>query len=215
MNLQRPDNYLKQRGLSMIELMVALVIGLLLTAGVLQMFVSSKATYTLQSELAKMQENARFAVEFMARDLRMAGYMGCSKNTTMANTLRDSGGTVYAQYDLSSPVSLEDNYVTADGTSIPLPTGASPLAGSDIISVKFADGEGSCSIKDVPSESSVTIRCNSPHDFQKGEILLVSDCKQSAIFQMTNNGGNSSEVNHSDNNGSVSPGNCTKSLGFP
>ena len=121
----------RQQGLSMIELMVALLIGTILTASVIQMFVGSRSTYAMQSALASMQENARFAIEFLSRDLRKAGYVGCSTNTTIANTLRDTSNSdaLYAQFDMSEPVSMEDNYVVASGTSIPLPTGATPTAG--------------------------------------------------------------------------------------
>ncbi|WP_228050735.1 PilW family protein [Pontibacterium sinense] len=210
-------NRKRQQGLSMIELMVALLIGTLLTAAVLQMFLGSRTTYAMQSALATMQENARFAVEFLSRDLRKAGYTGCSTNTTIANTLRDSSNSdeIYAQYDMSAPVSLEDNYSVAAGTSIPLPTSASPTAGTDIVSVKFADGEGSCTVESHVA-ASATIHCYANHDYQKGQVLLISDCSHSAIFQQSNTVNTNSQtkqVNH--NTGQAVPGNCTKGLGLP
>ena len=64
----------RQTGLSMVELMVALLIGTLITGAVLQMFIGSRATYAVHTALAAMQENARFAIEFLSRDLRKAGY---------------------------------------------------------------------------------------------------------------------------------------------
>ncbi len=63
-----------QRGLSLVELMVALVISLFLTAGVIQLFIGSKQTYRLYDALSRIQENGRFALQAMARDIRMAGY---------------------------------------------------------------------------------------------------------------------------------------------
>ncbi|RDH45522.1 PilW family protein [Zooshikella ganghwensis] len=64
----------KQSGLSLIELMIALVLGLLLLAGVLQVFLGSSQTYRLTGDLARAQENGRFALDMLARDIRMAGY---------------------------------------------------------------------------------------------------------------------------------------------
>jgi len=207
----------RQQGLSMIELMVALLIGTILTASVIQMFVGSRSTYAMQSALASMQENARFAIEFLSRDLRKAGYMGCSTNTTIANTLRDTSNSdaLYAQFDMSEPVSMEDNYVVASGTSIPLPTGATPTAGTDIVSVKFADGEGSCTVESHVA-ASATIHCYANHDYQKGQVLLISDCSHSAVFQQSNTVNTNSQtkqINH--NTGNAVPGNCTKGLGLP
>jgi len=207
----------RQTGLSMVELMVALLIGTLITGAVLQMFIGSRATYAVHTALAAMQENARFAIEFLSRDLRKAGYTGCSTNTTLANTLRDTdnGNGILAQFDMSSPVSLEDNFVVASGTSIPLPTGAAPLAGRDIVSVRFADGSGSCTVESHVA-ASATIHCYANHDYQKGQVLLISDCSHSAVFQQSNTVNTNSQtkqVNH--NTGQAVPGNCTKGLGLP
>lgn len=213
----RPVSYLRQQGLSMIELMVALLIGMLLTAAVLQMFLGSRTTYVMQTALASMQENARFAIDLLSRDLRKGGYIGCSANTTLANTLRDTTNSdeIYAQYNMSEPVAVEDNFVVASGTSIPLPAGVTPTAGSDIVSVKFADGEGSCTVESHVA-ASATIQCYANHNYQKGQILLISDCAHSALFQQSNTVNTNSQtkqVNH--NTGQAVPGNCTKGLGLP
>jgi type IV pilus assembly protein PilW len=64
------------RGFSLIELMIALVITLILLAGIGQIFVSSKKSFTIQDSLARQQENGRYAIELIAQDLRRAGYFG-------------------------------------------------------------------------------------------------------------------------------------------
>ncbi|TDK34118.1 prepilin-type N-terminal cleavage/methylation domain-containing protein [Luteimonas terrae] len=66
-----------QRGLSLIEIMVALLIGSLLLLGLIQVFSASRVSYQLSTGLARSQENARFAMDFLQRDLRMAGHLGC------------------------------------------------------------------------------------------------------------------------------------------
>lgn len=67
-----------QQGFSLIELMIALVISMVLMAGVLTIMSTSKRTYALQDELARLQEDARFVIEELSYGLRMAGYFGCS-----------------------------------------------------------------------------------------------------------------------------------------
>ncbi len=62
-----------QAGVSLIELMIAMVLGLLIMAGVIQLFSASKLTYNMTEGLARVQENARFSFEMLTRDLRMAG----------------------------------------------------------------------------------------------------------------------------------------------
>ena len=66
----------RSRGFSMVELMVALVITLILMAGVSQVFLSSKQSYMIQDTLGRMQENGRYAMEVLTTDLRRAGYWG-------------------------------------------------------------------------------------------------------------------------------------------
>jgi type IV pilus assembly protein PilW len=63
-----------QRGLSLVEILVALTISLFLIAGVIQLFIGSKQTYRFNDAQSRLQENGRFAIDRMAWDIRMAGY---------------------------------------------------------------------------------------------------------------------------------------------
>ncbi|RKZ48385.1 MAG: hypothetical protein DRQ58_04580 [Gammaproteobacteria bacterium] len=65
-----------QSGLSLIELMVAITIGLILLGGVFTIFMSNKQSYRVQENMGRVQENGRFAVDLMARTLRMTGWQG-------------------------------------------------------------------------------------------------------------------------------------------
>jgi len=69
-----------QKGLSLIELMVALTLGSLLVLGLLKVFDASRVSYKLSEGLARVQENGRFAMDYLQRDLRMAGHMGCAND---------------------------------------------------------------------------------------------------------------------------------------
>ena len=65
-----------QRGLTLIEIMIALVIGSVLVAGAGKIFISSKRNVETQLNLQQIQENARYALDLICRDLRRAGYFG-------------------------------------------------------------------------------------------------------------------------------------------
>lgn len=80
-------NYLTRRfavGLSLIELMIALVIGLIVMLGVIQIFAASKEAYRLSEGLARVQENGRFAMDALQRELRMVGHFGCVNDQAQA-----------------------------------------------------------------------------------------------------------------------------------
>ena len=63
-----------QRGLTLVELMVALLIGLIIMWGVAKVFVSNRQTYATQEGLARLQENGQYALNFITRHVRQAGY---------------------------------------------------------------------------------------------------------------------------------------------
>lgn len=64
-----------QIGLSMVELLIAMALGLLLMTGVIQVFLTSRQTYAANEAMGRLQENGRFALDFIARNARNAGYI--------------------------------------------------------------------------------------------------------------------------------------------
>ena len=78
----KPVQRSKQLGLSIVELLVALVISMLLLTGVIQVFFSSKQTYASNEASSRLQENGRFALEFIAQSARHAGYVEAANSTT-------------------------------------------------------------------------------------------------------------------------------------
>lgn len=74
MKLVSPTN---QQGFSLIELMIAILISTILLLGVLELFGNTFRTDRTHTELARVQENGRVAMELIAREVRRAGYQGC------------------------------------------------------------------------------------------------------------------------------------------
>ncbi|MEW6703550.1 MAG: PilW family protein [Pseudomonadota bacterium] len=72
------------RGLSLVELMVALVLGLVLTFGLASVYLSSKTAFVRQGQLSSVQQSVRTAFEYLATDLRMAGHYGCYTGSSSA-----------------------------------------------------------------------------------------------------------------------------------
>jgi len=67
---------MNRRGITLIELLVALSVSGVLVAGIYKTFVSQQHTYTVQDQLVDMQQNIRLAINGMTRELRMAGFGG-------------------------------------------------------------------------------------------------------------------------------------------
>ena len=69
------------RGFSLVELMVALAIGLLLTSGALGIYTNSRTTLHTTERLAQLQDNTRFILDLMEPDVRAAGFWGLTNRT--------------------------------------------------------------------------------------------------------------------------------------
>ncbi|MBD9679048.1 PilW family protein [Pseudomonas sp. PDM18] len=120
---------MRQRGLSLVELLVAMALGLLLLAGVIQVVVGSKRSYQSGVALAELQENGRFALEAMAQDLRNAGFTGAC-----TGALINASGVGDAQY------AVERSPVEGYGAGMPaaawVPSGR--LANTDAVLLRYA-----------------------------------------------------------------------------
>lgn len=64
----------QQAGISLVELMISITLGLILMAAATQSMLSTKQTYEVNDDLSRTQENGRMALSLMVNDLRMAGY---------------------------------------------------------------------------------------------------------------------------------------------
>ena len=74
----------RQRGMSLVELMVAMAIGLVITVVIANLFIGTKQTYRTQDDLSRIQENLRFAFQVVGRTVRQAGYRAEWNRTTDA-----------------------------------------------------------------------------------------------------------------------------------
>jgi len=150
-------------GVTLIELLVAVTISLILMLGVGTIYFNSKRSYNVQEEFARLQEGARVAVDFMVKDIRMSGFMGCTKNTAtmdyrsnlnlVATTPEAMASTRYVQglTGFEAATSGPGNTVNLAAYTPPTPwdsplpvylTAEAPLLGSDIIIARFATGDG-------------------------------------------------------------------------
>jgi type IV pilus assembly protein PilW len=84
--------------------MIAVLIGTILVLGLVQVFAASRTAYQLSQGIARNQESSRFAVDFLTRDLRMAGHTGCVNDQSLLSTdgTNITGGNIRSLF-LSGP----------------------------------------------------------------------------------------------------------------
>ena len=198
----------RQAGFTMVELMVALALGLLLSAAVLQAFVGAKKTYEFQQEFSRIQENGRFAMEFMSRDIRQADFWGCIKDGAQIRSIVNG----YTDTDVFATGVLASDGI-ASATS-----GYEPDLGPKADSITLQGGGlGGIPVIDTPSINSASIHIDKldhplGDTIQDGDILLVTDCTEAVLFQVTNTNSSTKTVVH--NSGTGTPGNSQQGLGY-
>jgi type IV pilus assembly protein PilW len=79
----------QQQGFTLVEMMIAMVLGLIVIAGVVTLFSQSQRSFKVDKNIAGMQDEARFALQEIARDLRMTGFL--SEPLNPASVFFDAG----------------------------------------------------------------------------------------------------------------------------
>lgn len=125
-------------GLTLVELMISLVLGLMVMGGAVSIFLSSKETFKLEEDLARLQEDFRYIAYRLTKDLSLVGYTGCAlpyqtdKSPTVTSRLSGASGDrdVVTGSDggtTSSPDSLTFSYAKpGTGTKVIIGEGLRP-----------------------------------------------------------------------------------------
>lgn len=196
-------------GFTLVELMVAMTLGLMLVAGIGYVYVASNQSYRTMDATSRIQENARYAFEVLSHDIRLAGFTGCGYST-MANTLNSS--TDWDKNLFNRPL------VGYEGGVSNFPSGTvadNVRANTDGIVILRANNDNEY-IVDSHNANSAQFKLKANHNIKQGEILVVTNCTHAAVFQMTNVNNNNTidTVVHNTGN-ATQPGNCTKGFGLP
>ena len=194
-----------RRGFSLVELMIALLLGSLLMLGVFNVLLGAKQAYRVQDELSRTQENARFAADFIARDMRMAGFRGC--RAELPTTLRVNNAASDWRFNLTRPlngfqgVSNFPSQLNSPFSSVDHDPDALVILGMD-----------SDSAVAIQLEGAGELTLSQPHDFAQGQVLFAANCDTGALFQVSHDDVGSTRLQHQVV-ASLSPGNCANRLG--
>jgi type IV pilus assembly protein PilW len=160
----------KQKGISMVEILVALVISLFLLGGIVQVYLGNKTTFKFTNALAEIQENGRFALDWMSQDLRMSNEWSCVKfnpadTDNINNTL--SAATV-TNYD--------SNFHDFVGEEAIEGTNNTGLNGSDTVTIRGGKpGQANVKSPFVPA-GTASLNVTTGSRIGQGDFVLVTRC---------------------------------------
>jgi type IV pilus assembly protein PilW len=184
----------KQFGYSLIELMIAITIGLIVLGAVSSVFLTSNQTNKTQDNLARLQENARFVLNKMETDIRMAGYRGCLGRKGRTNDLVNSPATAVTNvingitYNDDLAFSLLGYNATGSGWFPILNTTGTPTApsqNSDVITVRLGVGTGAQLTGAMANASADIPVASNADSLTVGDTALIADCVASTVFKVT------------------------------
>lgn len=174
------------RGLTLIELMIALAISAFLTLGVTTLYMDSKSTDRLGMSLARVQEGARLALDLMMRDIRMIGYQGCADPSSVELNIiaHDAPTTNFFESALRGYEVTDTAW--ADGTEFDN-TDIETMAriGSDVIAIQRAESTG-IEITGKMNVDNANLKVKDDLGlFEKNDVVLISDCGNADMFRIS------------------------------
>jgi len=161
----------KQMGISLVEILVALVISVFLLGGIVQVYVGNKTTFKFTNALAEIQENGRFALDTISQDLRLTNQWGCiSFDPDDTDNINDTLNTGYppAFYDFLGEEAIEGT----DGG------GANP----DTLIIRGGK-PGQTNVRAPFTAATVkTLTTNKIRTLSPGDIILLARCGENDLL---------------------------------
>lgn len=231
---------IRTRGFSLVELMVAITLALIVSAGVISVFVGSRSAFNATSGTAELTDGGRFALNFISDSVRGAGNMACT-TAPLVQGILNAGATALTT-SWTQPLGGFEAVNTGGGTPYNIapwpvaPDGANAdwvggldgaltnlvIQNNDILVVRSTLGNATPAyvqtIIDGAPSFTVYSPAAAPPPLANGQMAVISDCSKGVIFQITGvSGGANPTITH--NGGGGPPGNTNSAfpggLSFP
>ncbi|MFT6164994.1 MAG: type IV pilus assembly protein PilW [Zhongshania aliphaticivorans] len=183
-----------QAGFGIVELMIAMTLGLFLSAAVIQVTLASQRSQRVLEAAGQLQESGRIAVSFLTRDLRMAGYMGCPNleripvNIIAKNLPSDFNFSAAGVLVGQDNVSAGNDYDAVENT--------------DIVIIQRAASPAVNLVGNVDQDNAnIQISAN-PAGIGANDLVFVTDCITADLFRATNVSNGNGNGNGNGNNNS-------------
>ncbi|MGN0858366.1 MAG: PilW family protein, partial [Stenotrophomonas sp.] len=199
----------RQSGFSLVELMIALLLGTLVVAAAGGIFLANRQTFRSTDNLGRVQEGMRTAFELMARDIREAAGNPCSNAVPLANVINTPTSRWWTNLEnwgqglrgyMGSQAFADSGFGTGAGQRL-----------SDTEAIELFTTETPVRMVTAHTPASATFTLGSiDHGFAAGDLALACSPRHAALFQISSVSG--ATIGHGTGG---TPGNCTSALGVP
>lgn len=199
----------RQSGFSLVELMIALLLGTLVVAAAGGIFLANRQTFRSTDNLGRVQEGMRTAFELMARDIREAAGNPCSNAVPLANVINTPSAQWWTNLEnwgggirgyMGSQAFADSGFGTGAGQR---------LSDTEAIELFATETPVRMVTAHAPASATFTLS-DANHGFAAGELALACSPRHAALFQISSVSG--ATIGHGTGG---TPGNCTSALGVP
>jgi len=176
-SIERNFNKEHQRGFSLIELMIAIPLGMLVMFAVLRIFTANIHGVSVQNALSRVQENGRMSMELITRDIRAADYWGCIHDTSSIENLDSSTSVLVPSNEQGV---LGENNVDSSTTIADIEV----KENTDTLTLRGSKGFSNVKIKTAMTSVSADIALSFTDStgIESGDLLLISDSEHADLF---------------------------------
>lgn len=194
----------KQNGLTLVEMMIAMTLSVILLAGLAQIFSSNKLSFQMTNGIARVQESGRISMEFLGREIRSAGFVGCATGAFSANFVNNVKTSSYSDSVIKEALALYDGDNAITGFNDIASISANPVLEDFGLSMGSDTGDlisntdavlflgtkpcpGGNVLAHSQSASELTIANATSCGLEAKDIVVVSNCNTADAFALAVN----------------------------
>jgi type IV pilus assembly protein PilW len=220
---------MRPRGFSLVELMVAITLAMIVTAGVISVFVGSRSAFLATSGTAALTDSGRFALNFISNSLRSAGYMACTTASHMQGIL-NAGATPLpfsfnealggfeanntgpaTAYTAATPPVAPDASAGDWVSGLDAAIGGIAVKNNDILVVRSTLTNAQSVYVSAITDGTSQFTVNTQGLLAVGQLAVISDCAKGVVFQISGIAPPGANAVITHNAGGV-PGNTTSAF---
>lgn len=206
-----------QAGITLVELLVALVLGLFLIGGVISVYISTQQNFKTTQNLSRLQEGARFAFEQMGREIREAGATPCGVKA-VSSIFRTGTSTTapwWADWDNGTLVGYESG-TASPGAAFGSSVNDRVSTTDAILIMRLNMNDAALRTIRAHNTSTREITVDSAKNYESDDVVMACDNDSGVIFELlaaTSTPSTTPQVMNYE--ASAQNGNCTALLGWP
>ncbi len=178
-----------QKGVSLVELMISITLGLVIMAGVLQLFASSTRSALTAEGASRIQESVRYAIKRIGDDIAKAGNFGCFSFSSSPDEYIQNG------LGAANIVANGDNAGSWNDFATSFVSGAANdnadadvLDGTDTLVIKYADQASPIQVTDTSVANQLVVASGDASGINNNDLIMAGNCQQMSVYTVSSDG---------------------------